>query len=106
MWQGLKNKLQVLQNRAVRVITRAKFDTNSAEVLERLQWTTLDLRRDKLKSVFLYEILNEQSAPSLRQDFVKKKDLNRDYNLRSNDNQAWIKCFSSRQQNPKITISC
>ena len=106
MWYGLKNKLQVLQNRAVRVITGAKFDTNSAEVLERLQWTTLDLRRDKLKSVFLYEILNEQSVPSLRQDFVKKKDLNRDYNLRSNDNQAWIKCFSSWQQNPKITISC
>ena len=72
MWYGLKNKLQVLQNRAVRVITGAKFDTNSAEVLERLQWTTLDLRRDKLKSVFLYEILNEQSVPSLRQDFVKK----------------------------------
>ena len=54
-------------------------------MLESLQWTTLDLRRDKLKSVFLYKIPNEQSAPSLRQAFVKNKDLNRNYNLRSND---------------------
>ena len=82
----LKDKLQVLQNRAARVITGARFDTNSAKVLESLQWTTLDVRRDKLKSVFLYKVLNEQSAPSLRQAFVKNKDLNREYNLRSNDN--------------------
>ena len=69
----LKDKLQVLQNRAVRVIIGAKFDTYSAEVLESLQWTTLDVRHDKLKSVFLYKILNEQSARSLRQAFVKKR---------------------------------
>ena len=32
-----KDKLQVLQNRAARVITGAKFDVNSANVLEDLQ---------------------------------------------------------------------
>ena len=31
-------------------------------------------------------MFNEQSTPSFRQAFVKNKDLNRDYNLRSNDN--------------------
>ena len=82
----LKDKLQVVQNRAARILTGARFDTNSADVLESLQWTTLDVRRDRLKSVLLYKILNEQSAPSLRQAFVKNKDLNRDYDLRSNDN--------------------
>ena len=71
----LKDKLQVLQNRAARVITGARFETNSAQVLESLQWTTLDVSRDELKSVLLYKILNEQSAPSLRQAFVKNKDL-------------------------------
>ena len=81
----LKDKLQVLQNRAARVITGTRFETNSAQVLESLQWTTLNVRRDKLKSV-LCKILNEQSAPSLRQACVKNKDLNRDYNLRNNDN--------------------
>ena len=82
----LKDKLQVLQNRAARVIAGARFDTLSVNVLESLQWTTLDIRRDGLKSVLLYKILNEQSGPSLGQAFVKNKDLNRDHNLRSNDN--------------------
>ena len=80
-----KDKLQVLQNRAARVITGARFDVNSANVLEDLQWSTLDVRRHRLKSVLMYKILNEQSAPSLREKFIKIKDLNREYNLRSND---------------------
>ena len=33
----------------------------------------------------MYKILNEQSAPSLRQKFIKIKDLSREHNLRSND---------------------
>ena len=33
----------------------------------------------------MYKILIEQSAPSLREKFIKIKDLNREYNLRSND---------------------
>ena len=49
----LKDKLQVLQNRATRVTTEARFDTNSADVLESLQWTTLDVMRERPKSVFL-----------------------------------------------------
>jgi hypothetical protein len=76
----------VLQNRAARVITGARFDVNSANVLEDLQWSTLDVRRHRLKGVLMYNILNEQSAPSLRREkFIKIKDLNREYNLRSND---------------------
>ena len=38
-----------------------------------------------LKSVLMYKILNEQSAPSLREKFIKIKDHNREHNLRSND---------------------
>ena len=43
------------------------------------------VRRHWVKSVLMYKILNEQSAPSLREKFIKIKDLNREYNLRSND---------------------
>ena len=67
-----KDKLyrcSVLQNRAARVIiTGARFDVNSANVLEDLQWSTLDVRRHRLKSVLMYKILNEQSAPSRSND--------------------------------------
>ena len=77
----------MLQNRAARVITGARLDVNSANVLEDLQWSTFDVRRHRLKSVLMYKILNviEQSAPSLREKFIKIKDLNREHNLRSND---------------------
>jgi hypothetical protein len=54
-----KDKLQVLQNRAARVITGARFDVNSANVLEDLQWSTLDVRLHRLKSVLMYKILND-----------------------------------------------
>jgi hypothetical protein len=42
-----------------------------------------DVRRHWVNSVLMYEILNEQSAPSLREKFIKIKDLNREYNLRT-----------------------
>jgi hypothetical protein len=79
-----KDKLQVLQNRAARVITGERFDVNSANVREDLQWSTLDVRRHRLKSVLMYKILNEQSAPSLREKYIKIKVLIIEYNLRSN----------------------
>jgi hypothetical protein len=43
-----KDKVQVLQNTAARGITGAIFDVNSANVLEDLQWSTLDERRHRL----------------------------------------------------------
>ncbi len=67
-----KDKLQVLQNRAARVITGARFDVNSANVLEDLQWSMLGVRRHRLN---FDVILNEQSAPSLREKIIKIKDL-------------------------------
>ena len=42
-----------------------------------------DVRRHWVKSVCKYTILNEQSAPSLREKIIKIKDLNREYNLRT-----------------------
>jgi hypothetical protein len=43
-----------------------------------------DVRRHYwVKSVWMYKILNEQSAPSLREKIIKIKDLNREYNLRT-----------------------
>jgi hypothetical protein len=63
----------------------ARFDVNSENVLQDLLWSTPDVRRHTLKSVLMYKILNEQSAPSLREIFIKIKDLIIEYNFRSND---------------------
>jgi hypothetical protein len=57
----LKDKLQALQNRSVRDITGAKY-IRSEDLLQRLNWDALNVKRAKLKSTLLYKVLNENSA--------------------------------------------
>ena len=83
----LKDKLQKLQNRAARVISGAEYDIRSADdVLDRLQWDTLQIRRASwvnCKGTPLYKILCGQFSPCLRDSFIKLKDTDRNYNLRN-----------------------
>ena len=83
----LRNKLQILQNRAARVIMGTRYDDRirSSDLLQSLGWDTLHVRWAKLKSVLLYKILNENYSPCLRDMFVRLRDLNRQYNLRNYD---------------------
>ena len=46
----LSDKLQKLQNRAARVITKSPFDTSSNLLLAMLKWKKLSLRRKKTES--------------------------------------------------------
>ena len=63
------DKLQKFQNRAARIIAGLSYEINSADVLESLGWETLDSRRQRIKSVFLYKIINDYTAPNLKQSF-------------------------------------
>jgi hypothetical protein len=76
--------LQKYQNRAARVITGATYDIRSSELLDNLNWKPLEERRNYLKSIFIYKILNEQTAPSLKEAFQFNKRHNT-YNLRNGD---------------------
>ena len=60
---GLKDKLQKYQNRAARVITGATYDIRSSELLNNLNWKPLEERRNYLKSIFVYKVLNGHTAP-------------------------------------------
>ncbi len=53
-----KDKLQKFQNRAARIIAGANYEVNSADVLDSLDWETLEERRIRNKSVLMYRILN------------------------------------------------
>ena len=81
----LRNKLQILQNRAARVIGTRYDRIRSSDLLQSLGWDTLHVRWAKLKSVLLYKILNENYSPCLRDTLVRLRDLNRQYNLRNHD---------------------
>ena len=79
----LKDKLQRFQTRAVRVILGANHDTHSVDLLSMLSWDTLENRRSGAKSVLMYKILNDHTAPSLRGLFVRREIDQTNYNLRN-----------------------
>ena len=81
----LLDKLQKSQNRAARIIVGVSYEIDSADVLEALGWETLESRRQRMKSVFLYEILNDYTAPNLKQSLVGSCPLPASCNLRSTD---------------------
>ena len=58
--------------RAARIITGASYDVRSADVLDTLGWEKLDARRSRNKSILMYKILNDQTAPNLKDLFRKK----------------------------------
>ena len=62
----LRDNLQRFQSRAARVLTGANYDTRSADLLNMLSWDTLENRRSGAKSVLMYKILNDHTAPGLR----------------------------------------
>ena len=77
----LSDKLQKLQNRAARVITKLPFDTSSNLLLAMLKWEKLSLRRKKQKALIMYKTLNEL-APEYLQCLFTQRHVN-DYNLRN-----------------------
>lgn len=81
--KGLTDRLQKLQNRAARVITRTNYETRSAEILKNLKWDDLECRRFKHMAVVMYKILNNK-APAYLNSFRKLRD-GTTYNLRAHD---------------------
>ena len=81
----LLDKLQKYQNRAAWIIAGVSYEIDSADVLETLGWETLESRRRRMKSVFLYKILNDYTAPNLKQSLVGSYSMPASYNLRSID---------------------
>ena len=54
----LRDKIQKLQNRAARIITRDSYDVRSKDILQKLNWSDLQRRRKIQKSILMYKVLN------------------------------------------------
>ena len=65
----LSDKLQKLQNRAARIITKSPFDTSSDHLLSNLDWERLFLRRKKQKALMMFKSMNVL-APEYLQSFL------------------------------------
>ena len=66
------------------MVTGAKFDVSS-ELLELLNWKNLENRFKINKLSLMYNILNNGTAPCLRDFFSARSDNNNNYNLRNYD---------------------
>lgn len=80
----LKNRLQKLQNRAARIISRSGYEVRSPEILSALGWCDLETRRRRQKSTLMYKIMNGIAPMYLREMFLSVNEAHH-YNLRCSD---------------------
>ena len=88
VWDGLSNeladKLQKLQNRAIRVITKSDYHSSATALRTRLGWDDLSIRRMKFKAKLMFKTVNKQT-PEYLQDLFKP--FSTDYGLRDQENK-------------------
>ena len=80
----LADKLQILQNRAIRVITKSDYCSSAIALRGKLGWDNLCTRRKKQKLKLMFKTLNDQSPEYLKGLF---KPFSTDYSLRNSDNK-------------------
>ena len=73
VWDNLTltmaDKLQKLQNRAARVITRKSYEVRSHDIRLRLNWNTLADRRYEHKATTMFKVLNGYAPPYMSELF-------------------------------------
>ena len=88
--KGLSTKLQKLQNRAARIITRSSYDIRSNDILADMGWETLENGdRYKLKKSNDDQIMNEKASKYL-EDLFKPKQSKMSLVLRDSGNKLKI----------------
>ena len=81
---GLYQKLQKLQNRAARIITKSAYDASFSELLVELRWRALAHERRTKKAIMMYKVLNNL-APEYLKDLFRETNQVHDHDLRNSD---------------------
>ena len=76
----LSDKLQKLQSRAARAITRSNYDTRAAFLLNMLNWDDLTTRRQNLKAILMFKTINGLTPAYLQNSFSTRSTQ---YNLKN-----------------------
>ena len=97
-------KLQKLQNRAARIITRADYCIRSSDVLNSLEWSNFEERRKRHLLVTMFKVFNKNCPTYLGERFHRTSEIHH-YNLRASNYDLqlqlpktnFVKCsFSNR----------
>ena len=78
--EGMRNRLQTLQNRAARVVTSSSYDRRSVEILDELGWDNLETRRTNQLATVMYKLKNHIAPDHLAPIFNGKNSMY-SYNL-------------------------
>ena len=81
--QTLKNEVQRLQNRAVRVTTRDSYDICSKNILSKLGWKNLEERRISQTEAYVTKALQGKCPENTNAIFIPSNREN--YRLRDNN---------------------
>ena len=71
----LCNKLQRLQNRAVRIITKSGYEVRSVNLLHQLGLPNLEERRNQQLNTLMYKVRHEMAPSSLSKMFQKRNEV-------------------------------
>ena len=71
----LTAKVQKLQNRAFRIITRENYTTRSADILNKLGFPNLEKRRMQQLSILMYKVKNKLFPDYLYDMFTNVGDV-------------------------------
>ena len=71
----LFNKLQKLQNRAMRVLTFSNFDADANSLLEKLRWDDLNQQRQFQKALMVFKSLNNLAPEYLCSKFTNRNNV-------------------------------
>ena len=98
----LSDKLQTLQNRAARVITKSSFDASSNHLLSTLSWERLSLRRKKQKALMMCKTVNDLAPEYLQSLFSQRHSA---YNLRNSEGRLTLSKPSTNYLKPSFSYS-
>ena len=86
----ISDGLQKLKNRAGRIITYLCYKHRSSEILNDLNWETLDERRTMQLAVCVYNTINNLFPTSLESLFERTSQIH-SYNLKGSSNNIFIR---------------
>ena len=78
------DKLQKLQNRAARIITRADYSIRSTAVLNSLEWSNLEEREKRHLLITMFKVFNN-NCPTYLQEYFHRTSEVHNYNLRGSN---------------------
>ena len=91
VWDGLSialnDKLQKLQNRAARAITKFPYNASTSELFSKLGWDDLSTRRKKHKAIMMFKTVHELTPSYLHKLFNFRST---GYHLRNLENTLFV----------------